>query len=172
MLTPWITVYHASHSLDHLERAKFDMSMASDGSLFGRAIYFSSSGNIRSSMFGKYLCKFKIRLDKPVLDMNTEITNQEAYTLLDRFNKQFNTNIQVDFDTNYDGMMYGWFFEELNGRDWEHTPRYFEFIRALGFQSFMYCQDGLTDFVDTCGDYGRVYGLYNTKNIKFIDGPF
>jgi hypothetical protein len=35
-----------------------------------------------------------------------------------------------------------------------------------------YFGDYHTDFINQKGDYGTCYGLYNTKNIKFIDGPF
>ena len=71
--TSGIIVYHRSDELSHMERADFDLNKSdAEFSIFGQAVYFSSSASMSKSL-GKYICKFEIKLDEPVLDMNESI---------------------------------------------------------------------------------------------------
>lgn len=167
-----IICFHSSNDLEHMENANFSMEMSNDVALFGHAIYFSESSNV--DQFGKYLCKFSIKLDQPVLDMNKVINGREQQTLLDKFNKMFNTKIEMDIDDNlYPNVQYGDFFGEISDTyNWDYNIHYKKFIQSLGFNSFKYFGNSHTDFIDRKGDYGLCYGIYNPNNIKFIDGPF
>jgi len=169
-----IIVYHISASLDHMLKSDFRLEYADDVSLFGHAIYFSSSPDIiyRPKSEGKwYCCKFSIRLDEPVLDMNKEIPYYEANQLLKDFNILYKTGIRYKWREN---IQYGDFFGKITEMSlWEHNVHFRNFIQKhLGYNSFKYYQSSWTDFLTKKGDYGTSYGLYNPKNIKYIDGPF
>lgn len=168
-----IICYHSSDSLEHMKKSDFRLEKANDLNLFGYAIYFSESPNI-SQQLGKYLCKFSIKLDEPVLDMNKRINGTEQKRLLDLFNKMFKLNITTDInDKLYPNVQFGDLLVEISDiYDWDYNKYYYEFIRKLGYNSFKYFGNYHTDFINQKGDYGSCYGLYNTKNIKFIDGPF
>lgn len=170
-----ITVYHRSDELSHMEKADFDLSKSDDEySIFGQAIYFSSSPSMTKAL-GKFVCKFEIQADEPVLDMNDSITLDQASNMLSDFNKMFNTEYIIDFTENYeDTMQYGEFFLELNDLDERPRPNthFKDFIQSMGYKSFKHFTTYDSDFRTDEGDYGTVYGLYNTKNIKFVDGPF
>ena len=120
-----IVCYHRSDSLEHMENNQFSLEFSnSEDSIFGRALYFAQSPNI-SNQLGKYLCKFKIKLDKPILNLNKEIAPMEANKLLSLFNNKFNTKIDYynkdlvenvqhyDFSEDYDTVQYGEFFLEV-----------------------------------------------------------
>jgi hypothetical protein len=168
-----IIVYHLSDELSHLKRCDFRLDLASDVALFGKAIYFSTSLNIRLTGSDKYFgCKYLIYPDEPMLNMNDKLSQKNAKILLDDFNTMFKTNVRKDIlDRVY---CYGDFFEQAGGSLWEINNKYFKpFIQEhLGFNSFKYYQTEYTDFRHSKGDYGICYGLYNPKSIKFVDGPF
>lgn len=168
-----IICYHRSNSLEHMMNADFSLEQANDVALFGHAIYFSESPNI-SQQLGKYICKFSIKLDEPVLDMNKRINGDEQQRLLDLFNKMFNLNIETDIDDKlYPNVQFGDLIGEISDTyNWDYNKYYQKFIKELGYNSFKYFGNYHTDFINQKGDYGTCYGLYNTKNIKFIDGPF
>jgi hypothetical protein len=67
-----IICFHQSNDAEHMMRGDFSLEKASGNGLFGSAIYFSESSDM-SQQLGKYLCKFSIILDEPVLDMNMPI---------------------------------------------------------------------------------------------------
>ena len=168
-----IICYHRSNNLDHMMNGDFSLEQANDVALFGHAIYFSDSSNI-SQQLGKYICKFSITLDKPILDMNKKINGIEQQKILDLFNKMFNLNIESDIDDSlYPNVQLGDLLGEIsNAYNWDYNKHYHEFIKKLGYNSFKYFSDYHTDFINQKGDYGICYGIYNVKNIKFIDGPF
>jgi len=58
----WIIAYHSSYDFEHMVNSDFKLSVGTTPSLFGDAIYFSQSPNVR--MFGKFQCKFKIKLEE------------------------------------------------------------------------------------------------------------
>lgn len=64
------------------------------------------------------------------------------------------------------------FGEISDSYNWGYNKHYQKFIKELGYNSLKYYSDYHTDFVNQKGDYGTSYGIYNTKSIKFIDGPF
>ena len=163
-----IIVYHRSDNLKHMLDCDFKLEYSADNNLFGRAIYFSTSPNINHEYFGKYICKFSIIPDEPILNMNIKISKEHANNLLNEYNTMFKTNIEFDFE--FDIISYGDFFDNV-GVDWK--TKYFQtFIQKhLGFNSFKYYQNFDTDFVSKRTVYGSCYGIYNPKNIKFIDGP-
>lgn len=164
-----IICYHRSNDLKHMINGDLDVNKVGDNSLFGRAIYFSSSPDI-SSQFGKYVCKFQISIDEPCLNMNAKITIKAAKELLVKFNIMFNTKILIN--TAFVKQI-GDFFDVINDdTDWEYTKHYKKFIESLGYNSFRYYSNYHTDFMNSKGDYGTCYGLYNNQNIKFLDGPF
>lgn len=177
-----IICYHVSNKLNHMLNSDFKLEYADDFSLFGHAIYFSSSPNIvyfPSNGGKKYICKFSIILEEPILDMNKEISIGEANTLLHDFlsiskikDKTLDSYFfKKDFD---DGVQYGSFFEKIaNKTSWDYNKHFRNFIQKyLGFNSFKYYQNDCTDFRTELGSYGTAYGLYNPKNIKYVDGPF
>jgi len=168
-----IICYHRGNSLEHMMKADFSLEQANDVALFGHAIYFSESPNI-SQQLGKYICKFSIKLDEPVLDMNKRINGAEQQKLLDLFNKMFNLNVKSDIDDKlYPNVQFGDLLGEISDTyNWDYNKFYQKFIKELGYNSLKYFGDYHTDFINEKGDYGTCYGLYNTKNIKFIDGPF
>lgn len=181
-----IIVFHRSNSLEHMKNNQFDLEYSDkEYSIFGRALYFASSGQI-SNQLGKYLCKFKIKLDKPILNLNKIITNKQANNLLKLFNQKYNTKIDYynkqmgesintfDFNENYDGIQYGEFFLELQDILKPQPNQYYEdFIRnVLKYNSFVHYGSYGTDFITEKGDYGLVYGIYNPKDIKFVEGPY
>lgn len=175
-----IICYHRSSILEHMLVGDFQLSKSKDDSIFGSAIYFSSSPNI-STHFGKYLCKFSIKLEEPILDMNKIIPNYEANTLLWNFNEMFNLNVKYNFQDDfldyYKGVQYGQFFDmimEYQRSDYtKYTKNFKNFIQKyMGFNSFKYYQNEWTDYKLKKDDYGTAYGLYDNKNIKYIDGPF
>jgi hypothetical protein len=109
---PKFTVYHRSNDYEHMVDNDFKLEYShNENSVFGRAIYFASSPNI-SSQLGKYICKFKIKLDSP-LDLNKEISNDEANKLLKIFLKKYNINNSYDFNEDYKGVQYGEFFLQI-----------------------------------------------------------
>jgi hypothetical protein len=168
-----IICYHRSNSVEHMMAGDFRMDYADDVALFGHAIYFSESPNI-SQQHGKYLCKFGIKLQGPVLDMNTRIDGQQQQQLQDKFNEMFSLDIDTDInDLLYPNVQIGDFFDEISDQyDWDLNKHYHKFIRSLGYNSFRYFGDYHTDFVNKKGDYGSCYGVYEPKDIRFIDGPF
>jgi len=181
--TKEIICYHISDDLEHMENCDFKLEKANDLALLGTAIYFSSTSQIEfRPMYATgrcYCCKFSIILDEPVLDMNKEITTQESNKLLKDFNTMFKINDpklnDYNFDNDFDGsVQYGEFFGMISElKDWDYNKYYRQFIQKhLGYNSFQYFQNSYTDFRTEEGDYGRSYGLYDKKNIKFLDGPY
>jgi len=177
-----IICYHVSNKLNHMLNSDFKLEYADDFSLFGHAIYFSSSPNIvyfPSNGGKKYVCKFSIILEEPILDMNKEISIDEANTLLHDFlsiskikDKTLNSYM---FKHNFEnGVQYGEFFVKIASLTrWDYNKHFRKFIQNyMGFNSFKYYQNDWTDFQTELGDYGTAYGLYNPKNIKYLDGPF
>ena len=120
-----IICYHVSNNLDHMLKSDFRLEYADDLSLFGHAIYFSSSPNISYFPLSggkKYICKFSITLEEPVLNMNKEISFSEANTLLHDFismSKIENRKLELyNFENDYDyrdddNVQYGSFFEKI-----------------------------------------------------------
>lgn len=168
-----VICYHRSNYLEHMINSDFSLEQAHDVALFGHAIYFADSPNI-SQQLGKYICKFSIKLENPILDLNKKINGNEQQKLLDLFNKMFNLNIESDIDDQlYPNIQFGDLFGEISETyDWDYNKFYQKFIKELGYNSFKYFTNYHTDFVNQKGDYGSCYGIYNTNNIKFIDGPF
>ena len=136
--------YHRSNDYKHMEKCDFSIDMTNDVALFGPAIYFSETPDTWQGL-GKYLCKFEIRMEEPVLDMNKKIeTEQELINLFDKFNKMFNLNIEyneVDFDDlsgRFD-VQYGEFFGNISERfNWDYNMHYSKFIQSLGYNSFKF----------------------------------
>lgn len=172
-----IICYHRSSSLEHMLAGDFHLSKAKDESIFGHAIYFSSSPDI-TTYFGKYLCKFSIKLDEPVLNMNKKISRYETNILLKDFNNMFKTNIKYNFQNDfYDfkgGVQYGQFFDIISEYErTDYNKNFRNFIQNyMKFNSFKYYQNEWTDYMMEKCDYGTAYGLYDNKNIKYMDGPF
>ncbi len=173
-----IIVYHRSNDREHMENANFSIDMCNDIALFGKSIYFSACPDI-SQQLGKYLCKFEIILQEPVLNMNKKIScENELIDLFIKFNKMFDLNIEyneVDFDdlSGKFNVQYGEFFDHITENfNWDYNIYYRNFIQSLGYNSFKYFQNYHTDFITKLGDYGISYGIYNPNDIKFIDGPF
>jgi len=167
-----VVCYHRSNDYKHMVNNNFSLTESKDVALFGNAIYFSETSNT-SSQLGKYVCKFGIKLKNPVLDMNQTITNEEAGQLLLKFNQMFNKKIDIDFNDMYDGVQYGEFFGEISELySWDLNQYYQKFIKSLGFNSFKYFGTFHTDFSTERGDYGLCYGIYDPKDVRFIDGPF
>jgi hypothetical protein len=167
-------------------KADFKMDHSSDISIFGRAIYFSSSPDIRFYPMrgGKkiYTCKFEITLEEPLLDMNREIPVFEANRLLNDFriilenkNPTYLRELQnYNFESEFkDTIQMGEFFDTIYTRHVE-SSKYFDYFihNYLKYNSFQYFQNSLTDYITEKEDYGISYGVYDKKNIKFIDGPF
>jgi len=179
-----IIVYHVSDSLEHMLKADFRLEFSKDASLFGKAIYFSTSPNIYykpSSDKKIYKCKFSIIPEEPLLDLNKEMLVDEADKLLEDFISLFKIQKSSEykiheykFNRNFDNsVQYGEFFEKIAKLTWWDYNKFFkDFIQNLGYNSFKHYQTGWTDFSDEEGDYGSAYGLYSPKNIKYIDGPF
>lgn len=182
-----VEVYHRSNDLKHMLSGRFDLSKANDEySIFGRAIYFASSADALPLELGEYCCKFSIRLAEPVLDMNAEITFDDANRMLKDFNKKYGTTIKYydkesaedktsyDFSKDYEGkVQYGEFFLELQDILSPQPNKFFDrVIRGLGYNSFKHFATFGTDFITQQGDYGFVYGVYDDKDVKFLDGPF
>lgn len=184
-----IIAYHLSNQLEHMENSDFRMEYASEVALFGKAIYFSSSPNIRYQPMNEgkktYCCKFEITLDEPVLDMNRLIPVYEGDRLLKDFlalvEDKDERNPEVykfrgyKFGNNFDEtVQVGQVFEVITGKcNWELNKYYDFFINKwLGYKSFKYFQNSWTDYETEKGDYGISYGLYNPKSIRFVDGPF
>jgi len=168
-----IICYHRSNDYEHMVNGEFTLEHSNDVTMFGQAIYFAESPNI-SQNFGEYICKFEIKLQEPVLDMNSEITSEYANQLVTKFNEMSKLKISYDFNILYDdGIQFGDFFSELNELyNWDYSIHYQKFIQSLGFNSFKYFCTYHTDFRHTRGDYGLCYGIYNPNDIKFVDGPF
>ena len=181
-----IICYHRSDSLEHMENNQFNLEFSNyENSIFGKALYFAQSPNI-STQLGKYICKFKIKLDQPILNLNKSITTNQANKLLNLFNKKYNTKIDYynkelgenvnsfDFNENYNSVQYGEFFLELQDILRPQPNQYYEdFIRnVLKCNSFVHYCDYGTNFITEKSDYGLCYGIYNPNNIKFVDGPF
>jgi hypothetical protein len=182
-----IIVYHVSDSLEHMLKADFRLEYSKDASLFGKAIYFSTSLNILYSPSSEkkiYKCKFSIIPEEPILDLNKEISVQEANKLLKDFISLFKIQKSSEYklhEYNFkDGyfhkggmVQYGEFFEKIAKLTWWDYNKFFKgFIQNLGFNSFKHYQTAWTDFSEKITDYGTAYGLYGPKNIKYIDGPF
>lgn len=181
-----VVCYHKSNEYRHMVNADFKLERSSSTSHFGRAIYFSEQPNI-GEFFGKYSCKFSIKMDKPILNLNKRLTNKGIDDLIKLYNKSYNKKIEKDFLFFRDNQ-FGEFFESIrnmrmsnminSGIDWksEDNSTFGDFIKnKLGFNSFKYLGNKMTDFVtdlttDDC--YGWNYGIYNPKNIKFLNGPF
>lgn len=168
-----IICFHRSSDLDHMIKSEFNLKYAEEMSIFGHAIYFSDSPNI-SPQLGKYICKFSIKLNEPVLDLNKKINVIGQQNFVKLFNKFFNLNIELDYDDKlYPNIQLGDLFLEISQNySLEYNKFYKDFIQKLGYNSFKYFGDYHTDFVNKLGDYRNCYGIYDTKNIKFIDGPF
>lgn len=164
-----IIVYHLSDELSHLKRCDFRLEYSKNENLFGHAIYFSTSSGIHS-MFGKYMCKYLIYPDEPILNMNEKLSQKNAKKLIEEFNTMFKSDISFDILDRIN--CYGDLFEEMGGNYWEDNKYFKTFIQEhMGYNSFKYYQNSLTDFIHRKGDYGLTYGIYNPKNIKFVDGP-
>ena len=180
-----IICYHRSKDLKHMKNSDFSLEYSdNEYSIFGGAFYFSTSSNITIE-FGRYLCKFKIKLEEPVFDLNKEMSNAEAnkllYLFIDKYNKKikyYDRGIseysdKFDFNDGYDRVQYGEFFLELQDIIPDIPNEFFmNFIHFLGYKSFKYYQDFGTNFITKKDDYGICYGIYNPKNIRFVDGPF
>lgn len=184
-----ILAYHFSNQLNHMLKGDFRMEYASEIALFGKAIYFSSSPMIRYAPMNSgpktYCCSFKIHLDEPILDMNRIIPIYEGnrilrdfYQLVEDRNEENpilyklrGYNLEQDFeDTIQIGEVFGMITEKCS---WDLNKHYDFFIRKwLGYNSFKYFQNSLTDFEPERGDYGISYGVYNPKSIQYVDGPF
>jgi hypothetical protein len=157
-----IICYHRSSSFNHMINNTFDLNRANSYSIFGEAIYFSESPNI-SSIFGNYVCKFSILLKEPVLNLNDKITKKYARELVRKFNNMFNLNMDINID---EVNQIGDIFIQNN------YCYYKQFINSLGYNSFKYYSNYYTDFINKKGDYGLCYGVYNTDDITYVDGPF
>jgi len=180
-----VIAYHLSNQLEHMLRADFRMEYSGDYSIFGKAIYFSSSPNIQYAPMNEgkktYCCKFEITLEDPLLDMNRLISVFEA----DKLIKDFRIILQDKNVENLQGLIYhfeseygdtiqmGEFFEKIISINYE-LGKYFDYFihKYLQYNSFQYFQNSFTDYMTEKGDYGISYGVYDKKNIKFLDGPF
>lgn len=166
-----IIVYHKSNSLEHMLECDFKLEKASDRSIFGQAIYFSSSPN---TYWGKYNCSFSITLDEPILDLNKEISLSEANKTLRLFIEILSLNSRFRFNQK---VQIGQVFEKVNDLCFEDhiydgSKHFRSFIQDyLKYNSFKYYQNSMTDYVLEEGEFGTAYGIYNPKNIKFVDGP-
>lgn len=186
-----VIAYHLSNQLDHMLKADFRMEYSGEYSIFGKAIYFSSTPNIQYAPMNEgkktYCCKFEITLEEPLLDMNREIPIFEANRLLKDFNEIMedkNSNFshkegynlqRYNFESEFDEtVQMGEFFETIMNRGDYHLGIYFDFFirKYLQYNSFQYFQNSFTDYIPERGDYGISYGVYDKKNIKFLDGPF
>jgi hypothetical protein len=164
-----IICYHRSNDYKHMVNNDFKLELSDEFAMFGKAIYFSESPNI-DTMLGKYICKFSINLEKPILDLNKNITETEAKELIGKFNTMFNKNIDLFYE---DIQQIGDIFYEINeDTNWNLTVYYEKFIKSLGYKSFKYFGNYYTDFINKRGDYGLCYGVYNPNDITFVDGPF
>jgi len=168
-----IICYHRSNELEHMIKGNFNLELSDDVALFGNAIYFSESPNI-AQQFGKYICKFEITLDKPVLDLNAIVDGKMQQKIVDKFNSLSNNNFETDIDDKlYPNVQFGDVLMEISDEyDWDFNKYYKQLIQSFGYNSFKYFCNYHTDFINERGDYGLCYGLYNSKNIKYIDGPF
>lgn len=168
-----IICYHRSNELEHMIKSDFSPEMGQDVSLFGPAIYFSESPNI-SSQLGKYICKFSIELDEPILDMNMEIDALVQKKIADTFNSLSKNSFETGIDDKlYPGIQFGDVLVEIAEQfNWDYNRFFPPLIQSFGYKSFKYYSNYHTDFVNKNGDFGLCYGLYNTKSIKFVDGPF
>ncbi len=173
-----IVCYHRSNDYKHMVKCDFKSEMSNDVALFGNAIYFCEVAEI-SQQLGKYICKFSINLKDPILDMNKNISSEEELIgLFNKFNEMFNLDIEyidIDFDdlSGEFNVQYGEFFDNISERfNWDYNKYYKQFIQSLGYNSFKYFGTYHTDFRTERGDYGVCYGVYDTNDIKFIDGPF
>ena len=169
-----IICYHRSNDKEHMIANNFNLELANnDNSVFGKAIYFASSSDITYQL-GKYICKFKIKLENP-LNLNIELSNEEVNNLFNIFKRKYKVNDVYDFNENYDGVQYGEFFLQIQDMLYldNINNSYKDFIEnVLGYKSFYHYSDYGTNFITNKGEYGYCYGLYNTQNIKFIDGPY
>ena len=176
-----VIVYHFSNQLKHMLNSDFDIGHSRNTSIFGKAIYFSSSPDIKFLPMnaGKktFCCKFELTLEEPLLDMNRLIPVYEANRLLKDFkiiveNKEPNKiydYFNYDFEKNFlETIQMGEFFDKI------YITKYFDFFihKYLGYNSFQYFQNSRTDYITQKGDYGISYGVYDKKNIKYVDGPF
>lgn len=175
----WMTVFHRSDDYQHMERGDFSLEKADEeSSIFGKALYFASSPDI-SGQLGKYKCKFKIKLNQPVLNMNKEMTCQEADKLMEDFVNRYNLELPINesdeiysFSDEYDGVQYGDLFLEMQNM-LEGNKYFMDFIRNfLKYDSFIHYCDYGTNFITEKGDYGFCYGIYNPEHIRYVDGPF
>ena len=163
------TVYHRSNSNNHLEKLNFEKADSED-SVFGQAIYFSSSSDTTSQL-GHYMGKYEIVLDNP-LNLNIEFSPNRANELMNIFIKKYDIeDDEYDFNNEYDVVSYGNLFLEIQEFSWGESSKYIhDFITSyLGFNSFYHYSDYGTNFIDDFGDYGFCYGVYNENDIKFID---
>ena len=183
-----VIAYHLSNQLEHMLQADFRMEYSSDYSIFGKAIYFSSSPDIQYAPMNEgkkpYCCKFEITLEEPILDMNRLIPVFEADRLLKDFKSIMEDKheslylrglLNYTFKKEYDDtIQMGEFFERVGSFGNDGLTKYYHYFihNYLGYNSFQYFQNSYTDYVTEKGDYGISYGVYNKKNIKFLDGPF
>lgn len=168
-----ITCYHRSNSFEHMERGDFNLENANEVALFGPALYFSESASI-SPQLGKYVCKFSIKLDTPILNMNQAIKGADQQKIVDLFNKLSKQNFTTDIDDKmYPNVQIGDIFNEISDQyHWDYNIHFPAMIKELGYNSFIYFQNYHSDFINQKGDYGIAYGIYSPSKIKFIDGPF
>jgi len=76
-----ITAYHRAKNSTHLDNLTIDDTNTDyEFSIFGKAIYFSSS-TMTSNTFGNYMDRYEIVLDNP-LNLNIEMTNDDANNYL------------------------------------------------------------------------------------------
>ena len=163
-----LVVYHRAKSGAHLEDLKID-NAEHVMSLFGKAIYFSSSP-MTSNELGNFIGKYEISLDNP-LNMNIEISNEKANELYSIFYKRYSIGFdEYDFNDEYENVQFGEFFGEISeSSNWEHNKHFYDFIKNyLGYNSFYHYSSYHTDFITEEGDYGLSYGIYNEDDITFI----
>ena len=183
-----VIAYHLSNQLEHMLRADFRMEYSSEYSIFGKAIYFSSSPDIQYAPMNEgkktYCCKFEITLEEPLLDMNRLIPIFEADRLLKDFKAIMEDKdkslylkglLNYSFEKEYDDtIQMGEFLYRIDSFGNEDLTKHYDYFihKYLQYNSFQYFQNSFTDYMTEKGDYGISYGVYDKKNIKFIDGPF
>jgi len=164
-----ITVYHASDDIYHMKNSDFHLDKMDDFALFGAAMYFSSSPSFNHFQFGKYLGRFKIKVEEPCMDMNQQIDFNTFNDLLKRFNRL--AKLKKPFEMEYEeGIQIGEIFDRIAEKyNWDYNKYFPSIIKSYGCNSFKYYMGYYTDFITELGDYGICYGIYDNKNIEFVD---
>lgn len=176
-----LEAYHRSDKESNLEELKLEFSN-DETNVFGKAIYFSSSPDT-TYQFGKYLGKYRIKLNNP-LNLNIQITPEYANVLLKKFINKYKIEISYydrelgetvnnyDFSEQYDDLQYGDFFLELQYLffDSDGNKYFYDFIKnVLKFNSFYHYSDYGTNFINEIGDYGFCYGIYDENDIELLE---